>query len=126
MFILLSGSLESFLQLIGVLIIFLFVLVITWLTTRWMGNYQKGRSHNKNLRVIETIGVGSNKMISIVAAGKKYLIVSIGKEEVHLLAELAEEELYDLSAADQGGEHSSESFSEILDRFRERFPKKRD
>lgn len=112
-------------QLIGVLIIFLFVLVITWLTTRWMGNYQKGRSRNKNLRIIETIGIGNNKLISIVAVGKKFLVVSVGKEEIRLLAELTQEELYDMEA-DLSGESSAESFSDILDRFKERLPGKRD
>lgn len=39
--ILLSSALGSFIQLLGVLIIFLFVLAITYFTTKWIGNYQK-------------------------------------------------------------------------------------
>ena len=39
--ILLSSSLNSFIQLLGVLLIFLFVLVITYFTTKWIGGYQK-------------------------------------------------------------------------------------
>ena len=66
--ILLSGAFDSFVQLIGALIIFAFVIGITYLTTRWMGGIQKGRNNNKNLHIIETIGVGNNKMISIVEA----------------------------------------------------------
>lgn len=59
--ILLSGAFDSFVQLIGALIIFAFVIGITYLTTRWMGGIQKGRNNNKNLHIIETIGVGNNK-----------------------------------------------------------------
>lgn len=125
--ILLAGSLESFLQLIGVLIIFAFVLLLTYLTTRWMGGYQKGRSTNRNLRIIETIGVGNNKMISIVEVGNKYLVVSIGKDEVHLLAELTKEELKDLSFMDEQNKNTqTESFAELLDKLKGNWPKKRD
>ena len=127
MSILLAGSLESFLQLVGVLIIFAFVLLITYLTARWMGGYQKGRSHNRNLRVVETIAVGNNKMISIVEAGTRYLVVSIGKDEVHLLAELQQEELKDLSFLEEsarGGQ--TESVSELLEKLKDKLPKKQE
>ena len=81
--ILAATSLDSFVQLITVLIIFVFVLILTYFTTRWMAGIQKGRSFNKNLRIIETISVGNNKMISIVEAGTKYIVVSIGKDDVN-------------------------------------------
>ena len=67
--VLLTGSLESFIQLLGALFIFAVVLAATYLTTRWMGGMQRGRQNNKNLHVIETISVGNNKMISIVEVG---------------------------------------------------------
>ena len=71
--ILAATSLDSFVQLITVLIIFVFVLILTYFTTRWMAGIQKGRSFNKNLRIIETISVGNNKMISIVAVSYTHL-----------------------------------------------------
>lgn len=119
-----ASSLENFLQLLGALLIFVFVLGITYLTTRWMGAYQKGKSHGRNLQIVETIGVGSNKMISIVAAGNKYLVVSIGKEEVHLLAELSEEDLKDISFGEAKQARSQESFQEIMNKLKDKLPKK--
>mgnify|MGYP000783104426 CR=1 FL=1 len=50
--VLLTGSLESFIQLLGALFIFAVVLAATYLTTRWMGGMQRGRQNNKNLHVI--------------------------------------------------------------------------
>ena len=123
--ILLSGALDSFVQLIGALIIFAFVIGITYLTTRWMGDIQKGRNHNKNLRIIETIGVGNNKMISIVEVCTVYLVVSVGKDEVHLLTQLNREQLKDLSFDEQKScEIQQESFSEILSKLKDKLPKK--
>lgn len=124
--ILLSGSLESLLQLIGTLVIFAFVIGITYLTTRWMGGIQKGRSKNKNLRVVETIGIGNNKLISIVEAGTVYLVVSVGKDEVNLLAQLTRDQLKDFSFEEEINSAAQESFSEILNKLKDKLPKKQD
>ena len=112
-------SLESFMQLISVLVIFVFVLVITYVTTRWMAGFQKSRSYNKNLKIIETIAVGNNKLISIVAVGKKYIAVSVGKDDVHFLTEIKEDELKDLSFLDEADKESAkESFANILEKLK--------
>ena len=126
MTILLSSSFHSLVQLIGALIIFAFVLGITYLTTRWMGGFQKSRSNNKNLHIIETINVGNNKYISIVEAGTVYLVVSVGKDEVHLLTQLTREQLKDFSFEHLGEKESQESFTEILEKLKDKLPKKQD
>ena len=82
--VLLTGSLESFIQLLGALFIFAVVLAATYLTTRWMGGMQRGRQNNKNLHVIETISVGNNKMISIVEAGRDYSLLLMYPQEKFL------------------------------------------
>ena len=120
--ILAATSLDSFVQLITVLIIFVFVLILTYFTTRWMAGIQKGRSFNRNLKIIEKISVGNNKMISIVEAGTKYIVVSIGKDEVNFLTELKEDELKDLSFKDpQNTTQNTESFSAIMDKLKEKY-----
>ena len=124
MSILAVSSLESFLQLVGVLLIFVFVLWITYLTTRWMGGFQKAHSNNKNLHIIETISVGNNKYLEIVQAGTKYLVVAVGKDEVEFLAELSEAELKEVPALNNSITSSAESFQDILSKVKEKFPKK--
>ena len=126
MTILLSSSFHSLVQLIGALIIFAFVLGITYLKTRWMVGFQKSRSNNKNLHIIETINVGNNKYISIVEAGTVYLVVSVGKDEVHLLTQLTREQLKDFSFEHVEEKESQESFSEILEKLKDKLPKKQD
>jgi flagellar protein FliO/FliZ len=123
--ILLASSFESFLQLLWVLLMLVLVLVVIYVTMRWMGNYQKTHSRNQYLTIIETIPAGSNsKMISIVQAGRKYLVVSIGKDEIHLLAELTEEEMVKLPKADGEGSSTQENFQDILNKLKNNFPKK--
>ncbi len=118
-----NTSADSFLKLITVLFIFVFVLLLTYLTTRWMAGFQKNRASNKNLRVIETISVGNNKFISIVEAGTEYLVVSVGKEEVNLLTTLEKEQLKDLSFLNDTSQGNNESFKKILDKFKDSLPK---
>ncbi len=116
------SSLDSFVQLITVLIIFVFVLILTYFTTRWMAGVQKGRSFNKNLRIVETIHVGNNKMISIVETGKKYIVVSIGKDEVNYLTELSTDDLKDLSFMNsENTKTQPDTFAEIIDRLKKNY-----
>ncbi len=124
MCILISSSLDSVFQLIVVLLIFVFVLFITYITTRWLGGIQKAKSNNKNLQIVETIAVGNNKFVSIIAVGKKYIVVSVGKDEVHMLTQLEEEDLKDLSYLNQTSGMNGESFQEILRKIKDKIPKK--
>lgn len=124
-FLMLSASMESFLQLIVTLLIFVFVLFATYLTTRWIGKYQKGQMDSKNLRMIETIPAGQNKHICLVKAGTEYLVVAIGKDEIHPLATLTEEQLTDLSFKEElHTELPGESFHEIFGQLKDKMSKK--
>ena len=125
-FLMLSASMESFLQLIVTLLIFIFVLGITYITTRWIGNYQKGHMNSKNLRVIETISAGQNKQICLLKAGTEYLVVAIGKDEIHPLATLSEDQLTDLSFMNEipNAAVSGESFQEIFGQLKDKMSKK--
>ncbi len=123
--ILLASSLDSFFQLIGVLLIFVFVLAITWLTTRWMAGYQKAHTSNKNLQIVESICITNNKFISIIKAGEVYLVVAVGKDEIHLLTKLTEDELGSLPDMEEKQETMlPENFQEIFRKMKNKFPKK--
>ena len=77
MLLALSNGMNSFLQFCTVLIIFLFVLAITWIATKWIANFQGSRSGGKNIEVIETYRLTANKYIQIIRTGEKYLAVAI-------------------------------------------------
>ena len=122
--ILLSTSFQGLIQLIGVLIIFLFVLIITYFTTKWVGGFQKTQMSRGNLSVVETVRIANNKYIQIVKVGDVYLVIAVGKDEVTKLAELSEDQLSYLQSEDSG--RTQESFQDILNKLKEHFPKKQD
>ena len=124
--ILLSSSLESFIELIGVVFIFVFVLVITYVCTHWIAGYQKQQMKHGNLRIIETISVGNNKTICLMKAGTRYLVVGIGKDEIHQIATLTEEQLTDFHFLQEIEKQNkvNESFQNIFEKMKEKLPKK--
>ncbi len=116
---------QSFFQLIVVLICFVAVLVLAYFTTRWLANYQKGHSYNKNLKIIETLKVSPDKYVEIIACGTdKYLIIGISKNEVSLLGELTKEELIDLDVNPPGDGTTGNNggfttgFNQIIDKMK--------
>ncbi len=126
MILLASGNyLNSMLELITVLLIFLFVLALTYYVTRWIAGYQRTRTARGNLSVIEAIRVANNQYIQILRAGTdKYLVVGIGKDRITLLATLSEEELREMPGVSNSAARSGESFSDLLEAVKKKLPKK--
>lgn len=120
-----TSSFSNFMQLLGVLLIFIFVLAITYFTTKWIAGYQKSRSFNQNLRVIETLRLTQNKYIQIIEAGEIYLVIGIGKDEITMLTTLTAEQLKDLDTFEVKKQaEAGESFQELLNKLKDRLPKK--
>jgi len=104
---------DSYLQFMTVLILFVFVVAVTYAVTRWIAKYQKGKAGSGNLEIIETCRVASNKYLQIVRAGEKYLVIAIGKDEVHMLSELSAVELDLKEEAPQ-----ADGFADILEKVK--------
>ena len=111
-----SNSMNSYLQFMTVLILFVFVLGITCFVTKWIGGYQKSRSFNANVEVIETFHLANNKYIQIIRVGKKYLAVAIGKDSVTMLTEIPEEQLM----LSEGIDDIQPSFKELMDKLQKK------
>lgn len=93
MLLTISNDMNSFLQLCTVLLIFIFVLVITWVATKWIANVQSGKTYGTNIDVIETYRLSSSKYIQIVRAGEKYLAIAVCKDTVTMLTEIPVEQI---------------------------------
>ncbi len=89
-------------QLIWVLMLFVLVLLLTLLTTRWIAKYQQGQLHNQNLKIIETLKVSANGYIQIIRAGDVYLVIAVTKDHIEKLAEIREDQLTDYAAGAAG------------------------
>lgn len=83
-----QGALESLTQFLSALVIFIFVLAITWFTTRYIANFQKQSMSGRNIEVIETTKITPNKFLQIIKVGEQYLLIAVCKDTVTMLAQL--------------------------------------
>lgn len=115
MIILLAGGNDSYAQFITVLVVFVLVLGVTALVTRWIANYQKQQNVNVNVEVIETTRIAGNKYIQILRLGETYVAIAVCKDTVTQLCEIPEEQLRK-SKTGQGSILRSASFKELFEK----------
>ncbi len=84
---------DSILQLLGVSILFVFILVITYYTTKFVGGAKLGQTKKGNFKVLETYKIAQNKYLQLVQIGTRYFVIAIGKDDIRSLVELQESEI---------------------------------
>ena len=105
---------ESIGQLITVLLIFILVLALTLVTTKWIARYQKGQRGGNNIDIVETCPMGNGKYIQIVKLADAYVAIAVCKDSVTLLAELNKEQI--IFPTGDGG--TTLNFKELLQKAR--------
>ncbi len=111
-----SNALEGVIQLLVVLIMFLFVLGMAYLAARLTGRFQSNIQSRSNVKIIETTRIGNNKYIQIVKIGSRYAAIGVGKDDITFLTELKEEELN----LDALGNNAKGSFKDILSQLQKK------
>ena len=80
-------------KLIFLVIIFIVILVLSYLVTKWYANSSLVKNKTNNIEIKESFQLAPGKTISIVRIGEKYVALAQFKDNVVKLAELTEEEL---------------------------------
>lgn len=110
MAVLLTFKSNSYAQFIAVLLIFVVVLAVTALTTRYIANYQKQQGSMGNIELLESANLGSNKYIQIIRVANTYLAVAVCKDSVTKLCEIPAEQLK------EKGDNPKITFKELLEK----------
>lgn len=108
-------SLQSIIELIGLIIIFVIVLVVCYYTTKFVAGKQIQQKKSGNFEVIETHSIAQNRYLQLVRMGNKYVVISVTKDSVAYITELSEEEIC-LIKREQNGHQKSfkDVFSGLL------------
>lgn len=93
MLLAMTSGLDSIVQFITMLFIFVFVLGIACLSTKYIAGVQKEQYKTGNMEVIETLRISNNKYLQIVRVGSKYFCMAVCKENVTMLGEIQKEEM---------------------------------
>ncbi len=114
----LSGG-SNFLQLLGVSILFIIVLAITYLTTKFVGGVKMGALKETNFKVVDTYKITQNKFLQIVKIGTRYFVIAVGKDEIRLLTEISEDEI----SVKSKNTKQNATFQDILKGFKKQLEK---
>ncbi|MBO5176346.1 MAG: flagellar biosynthetic protein FliO [Lachnospiraceae bacterium] len=106
-----QNSIRSLFELLGLIIIFVIVLVVCYYTTKFVAGRQLVQKKMGNFEVFETYAIAQNKYLQLVRMGNKYVVISVTKDSVTYITELAEEEVCQIQKSTSG---SGKSFKEVL------------
>ncbi len=107
-------------ELLSALLIFLLVLLATYLTTRFVGSFEKQKMAGRNLSVIESIRLSGGKTLSLVKAGEKYIVLGESKDQVVFICELSEDSLQ-LPGEDSPDATQGADFKKLLSKAADAF-----
>ena len=113
-----SSGWHAFLSVISLLLIFVFILVLAYFSTKFVAKYQSNiMSRKSNIRIIESSRISNNKYVAIVMIGKDYYAIALGKDEITFIDKLDKDGLRlehsskELGEDSEGGLSDSESES---------------
>lgn len=124
-----SSTLEVIGNLLLALLGFGLVIVLAYYATKKLGKrFSIKCSGNKNIKILESVSIGQNKMIMIVETAGKTMLVGVTPNEITLISEL-DGNLIDKEENDpqSGGMEFSKAFKTVLEqKFGKKFSKSKE
>jgi flagellar protein FliO/FliZ len=108
------SSYDSVWQLVGLIALLIIILVAAYYTSRFIGGIKLGQMRKSNFQVIDSYRVTPNKVLQIVKIGNKYVVIAIGKDDIHFITELDEAEVI----IRESHQVEKQSFKQILDKLK--------
>ena len=109
-----QSTAQSLLELLGLILIFVIVLVVCYLTTKFVAGRQLVQKKIGNFDVVETFPIAQNKYLQLIRMGNKYVVISVTKDSVTYITELDENEVCQIQKSTSV---SGKSFKEVLSGF---------
>lgn len=109
-----SSTLRDCLELAGLVITFIFILILAYFATQWVA--KSTVVQNKNIRVIETYKVNQNKYVQILKIGDKFIAIGVGKDEINFLSEIPPKSI----KWEEETRHSMPDFKDVLEKMNEK------
>ena len=113
---------DSVIKLIASIFIFVFVLFLTYYTTKFVSKIQRKRTVNGNIAIIEAQKLSATKDLYIVRIGQEYYALATGKDTVSVIDKLDSSGLIlpEENPTDDENGHSggTESFEKLLEKFK--------
>lgn len=112
------NSVNRIAESLTVLLIFCFVLAITYLVTRFVAGYQKSQMSQGNIRILETTRISQTKYLQLLQVGEVYMVIAVCKDSITMLTTVEKEQL-NFEVMPEG---EKPDFKEILSQFTSQTP----
>ena len=84
----------SIAQLLTMIAVFILVLVLAWLSARFIAGYQKtGGFSGTNIEIVEAARLSQTQVAELLKIGDRYIAVAVGKDRVTKLGEWSADEM---------------------------------
>ncbi|MFI3230414.1 MAG: flagellar biosynthetic protein FliO [bacterium] len=88
-----SSSISMVGSFLSLILIFIFVLVLAFYTTKFIGSSKAKMMSKGNIKFIETVSVGGISQLHIIKVGSQYFLISSSKDGIRMLSEISGDEL---------------------------------
>lgn len=105
------------LKVIGTFIAVVLILYGSYMASKYIGRGMTRGSSSQYMRLIDQITLGQDRHVAILQISGKYLLVGVTSGQIHLLAELQDEELFPLAPEDTGEGVKTPDFKSIMEKF---------
>lgn len=109
---------DNALKLIVSILIFVFVLVLTRITTMYIAKIQRVGMIGNNIKIIETQRLSNTKCLHIVKIGDEYFAIASGKDTVTFISKLDSQGLNLPLENLEIGDKQPMVFANILEKFK--------
>ncbi|MDD3198251.1 MAG: flagellar biosynthetic protein FliO [Eubacteriales bacterium] len=82
----------GWLEMVGLVLVTVLILLLTWLTTRWIGRKSQVNQNSRNIQVLERVSVGRDKYMAIIKVADHYYLISVTAQSIQMMAEIDEPE----------------------------------
>ena len=106
-----QNSIQSLMELFGIVLVFVIVLVVCYYTTRFVAGRQLVQKKMGNFEVVETFAIAQNKYLQLIRMGNKYVVIAVAKDSVSFVTELDNSEVCEIQ---KNTPVTGKSFKEVL------------
>jgi len=79
---------ENLIYVLGLMLIFVSILFLTYITTKYIGRNAGKVAKGKHLHIIETICLGKDKYLYLIKAGNDHILVSSSNKGIDMLGNI--------------------------------------
>ncbi|MCL2752628.1 MAG: flagellar biosynthetic protein FliO [Defluviitaleaceae bacterium] len=113
-----SGSSSTITAFLGFAVALVFVVLLAYFSLRLIGRARGGVKADRNIKIIEAIGVGVQSTIQLIKVGDKFFLIGVSRGNIVSLGEVDAESV----TIEQGKNPSYVSFDKVLSKI---LPKKK-